>query len=152
MNKNVRRIIPAELPKIAILDRRVNKTPWSMVQYEECLANHNQQIYVLEINQIICGFLVISITFDEVEILQLGIDKNYQNQKLATNLVTDVLAKLDYKYSISKVFLEVAANNHLAIALYKKLGFTLITTRKDYYLIDGTRVNALVMMLDYAKS
>ena len=152
MNKNIRLITPAELPKIAILDRRVNKTPWSMIQYEECLANDSQQIYVLEIEHIICGFLVISVTFDEVEILQLGIDKNYQNQKLATNLVNDVLARLDHKYSISKVFLEVAANNYPAMALYKKLGFTLITTRKDYYMVDGAGFDALVMMLDYAKS
>lgn len=151
MNKNIRLFIPAELPQIAILDRWVNKTPWSMIQYEECLASHNQQIYVLEINQMICGFLVISVAFDEVEILQLGIDKAYQNQKFGTDLVTYVLGRLDSRYSISKVFLEVSVNNYPAIALYKKLGFTLITIRKNYYLIDGARFDALVMMLDYAK-
>jgi len=144
--------MPSELPKVAILDRRVNKTSWSMVQYEECLANRNQKIYVLEIDKTICGFLVIAVTFDEVEILQLGIDTKYQNQNLATFLLTEVLNKLDNKISISKVFLEVAANNSPAIALYKKLGFTKISTRKDYYTIDGIKIDAIVMMLNYAKS
>ena len=152
MNKNIRLAIPAELPKIAILDIRINKTSWSMVQYEECLASRNQQIYVLEIDKIICGFLVIAITFDEVEILQLGIDTKYQNQKLATFLLTEVLSRLDKRYLISKVFLEVSVDNHQAIALYKKLGFTKISTRKDYYIIGGIKVDALVMMLNYAKS
>jgi|SRR6185437_5894508 len=152
MNKNIRLAIPSELPKIAILDIRVNKTSWSMVQYEECLASRNQQIYVLEIDQIICGFLVIAITFDEVEILQLGIDTKYQNQKLGTFLLTEVLSRLDNKYLISKVFLEVSIDNHPALALYKKLGFTRISIRKDYYIIDGVKVDALVMMLNYAKS
>jgi [ribosomal protein S18]-alanine N-acetyltransferase len=152
MNKNIRLITPSELPMVAILDRRVNKTPWSMVQYEDCLANRNQQIYVVEINRIICGFLVVSVMFDEVEILQLAIDRPYQNQKLAKYLITHVLACLDDRYMISKVFLEVSAENNSAIALYKKLGFNLISTRKNYYLVNGARFDALVMMLDYAKS
>jgi ribosomal-protein-alanine N-acetyltransferase len=50
------------------------------------------------------------------------------------------------------VFLEVARDNAAAIALYKKMGFSLISTRKNYYQINNTRVDALVMMLDYAKS
>lgn len=152
MNKNIRLAIPSELPKIAILDRRTNKTPWSMVQYEECLVNRNQQIYVLEVEQTICGFVVIAVTFDEVEILQLVIEAKYQNQKLATFLLNQVLSQLDNKHMISKVFLEVLANNYPAMALYEKLGFTKITTRKDYYIIDGAKFDALVMMLDYAKS
>ncbi|MCC2625181.1 MAG: rimI [Burkholderiales bacterium] len=149
MNKNIRLVVPAELPKVAILDKRVNKTPWNMVQYEECLANKNQQVYVLEIDEVICGFLVVAITFDEVEILQLGIDTKYQGQKLATLLLTEVLAKLDDKILISKVFLEVAANNDSAMALYRKLGFTKISTRRGYYTIDGMKIDAIVMMLKY---
>jgi ribosomal-protein-alanine N-acetyltransferase len=149
MNPNIRLASPTELPKIAILDKRVNKTPWSMVQYEECLANKNQQIHVLEVDRVICGFLVVAITFDEVEILQLGIDTKYQNQKLATFLLTEVLARIDNKIFISKVFLEVAATNNPAMALYQKLGFSKISTRKNYYTIDGTKVDAIVMMLNY---
>ena len=152
MNKNIRLATSAELLKVARLDRCMNQTPWNMIQYEECLVNPNQRIYILEINQVFCGFVVVSVTFDEVEILQLVIDKNYQNQKLATFLLTNVLKELDSRYFISKVLLEVLITNNPAIALYKKLGFTLITVRKKYYLINGIKFDALVMMLDYAKS
>jgi ribosomal-protein-alanine N-acetyltransferase len=152
MNKNIRLACANELPQIAFLDRRVNKTSWGMIQYEECLVNKNHKIYVLEINHDICGFVVIAVNFDEVEILQLGIDAKYQNQGLATFLLTEVLSRLDKQYIIGKVFLEVTINNFPAIALYKKMGFTQISARKDYYIIGSDKFDALIMMLDYAKS
>lgn len=142
---------PAELPIVAILDHRVNKTPWTMMQYEECLANRNQTIYVLEINAVICGMLIISKVFDEVEILQLAIAKSYQKKNLATFLIRSVLSNLSGTDYIAKVFLEVCVENTPALALYKKLGFTRISIRKNYYVINGAKFDALVMMLDFTQ-
>jgi ribosomal-protein-alanine N-acetyltransferase len=141
-----------ELAEIASLDQRVNKTPWSVLQYEACLANLRQKIYVLELDKVICGVLVVTVSFDEVEVLQLAVDYRYQRQRLATRLLQEVFSILDDKHLISKVFLEVCVDNYPALALYQKLGFSQISSRKDYYSINGAKFDACVMMLDYAKS
>ena len=142
----------SELSQIAMLDKLANKTAWDMVQYESCLANADQTIYVLEIDLVICGVLVVSLAFDELEILQLVIANEYQNKKLATFLLSEVMAMQDTMTVISKVFLEVRVDNYSALALYKKLGFTQIAIRKNYYRVNGNKIDAAVMMLNYAKS
>lgn len=151
MNNNIRLAKKSELWELARLDQRVNQTPWSVSQYEECLANKKHSVYVLEVDSVIAGLIAVSVVFDEVEILQLAIDYTYQNKKLATFLVTEVLKLLYTKYLIRIVFLEVCVHNSVALALYKKIGFKQISMRRDYYVVNGDRFDACVMTLDYTK-
>jgi ribosomal-protein-alanine N-acetyltransferase len=48
------------------------------------------------------------------------------------------------------VTLEVAIDNHAAIALYEKHGFGTVGKRANYYQRDGYRCDALVMQFDAA--
>lgn len=149
---HIRLALASEIYQLAILDDQVNSTPWNMGQYQECLANPNNRVYVLEIDQVICGLLVLLLIKDEVDILQLAIARKCQNKKLGAFLLSEALLELSAINPISKAFLEVCINNTAALALYKNLGFTQISIRKNYYLIKGQRYDALIMMLNYAKS
>ena len=94
------------------------------------------KLYVYCIKDLVVGFIMANVMPDFVDIIDLVVDVDYRNQKVATNLV-------DYLISIlketQKIFLEVSVDNEPAIKLYQKFGFEVINTRKKYYndLIDA---------------
>jgi ribosomal-protein-alanine N-acetyltransferase len=81
------------------------------------------------------GFLHI-LDLDKVEILNLVVDSQYRNQRIASLL-------LDYLFDeVSKpVILEVRESNIPAINLYKKFNFMEIARREKYY----ENENAIIM-------
>lgn len=80
---------------------------------------------------------------DEVEVLTLATDPGARRQGLARELLIQALAAQD---GAAACFLEVAASNAPARALYAGLGFAQVGTRPGYYRApDGTRPDALVL-------
>ncbi len=58
--------------------------------------------------------------------------ENARKQGIGTRLLEDLLKKTK-EQGVKKLFLEVRAGNEKAIALYNKMNFKEIGTRKDYY-------------------
>lgn len=67
---------------------------------------------------------------DEAQILDIYVEPEKRRQGLAERTLREWLAKLPPK---TKVILEVRASNIPARNLYKKLGFTELYQRKNYY-------------------
>lgn len=101
--------------------------------------------YVWEKEGRIIGF--ISSIFDGVslEILNVVIDKNQQSKGYGTKLLVSVFEQL-LPLGLNSISLEVRESNLSAIHLYKKLGFSTICIRKEYY---KNKENALVMQKLY---
>ncbi|MGL1921336.1 MAG: ribosomal protein S18-alanine N-acetyltransferase [Hyphomicrobiales bacterium] len=103
--------------------------------------------FVIHNEQHIVGFSIISKIIDEAEIITICVLPEMQGQAFGTALLQyqlDHLRQQDFK----KLFLEVNENNHSAICLYKKMGFTQTASRKNYYrLADGSVADALVFAL-----
>tara|TARA_B100000287_G_scaffold331300_1_gene316123 strand:- start:601 stop:873 length:273 start_codon:yes stop_codon:yes gene_type:complete len=76
---------------------------------------------------------------DEISILNVAVDKKYQNNGFGSKIVSQYLNILP-KYSI--VILEVNINNYIARKIYTSLNFKEIDLRKNYY---NNSENALVM-------
>ena len=85
-------------------------------------------LYVITNNERVIGFISLNNFQDEMEILDIVIDKNYRNQGNGYDLLDYVLNE-----NKKKCFLEVNENNSNAIKLYEKLGFNVISIRKNYY-------------------
>lgn len=91
------------------------------------------------------GFIIARQTLDEAEILTLVVDRLVRKAGHGASLLWHALESL-LKSNIARVFLEVADDNHGAIALYQSAGFTQIGLRKAYYKRrTGRAVDALVM-------
>ena len=94
--------------------------------------------------------LLVSILFyhqispDEIEILDLCTHEDYRNKGFATIALTN-LFELTLKLKMKRVLLEVAENNFIAFNLYKSLGFTEVSVRKNYYKTVSGAVNAVLM-------
>lgn len=90
------------------------------------------------------AYLLAHVTADDAEILSLGTAPSQQRQGMAGALCQYFISGLIAKKKTA-LFLEVAADNIAAMALYKKHGFQQIAVRKAYYLRGGDRVDAIVM-------
>lgn len=78
------------------------------------------------------GFALIRTLAQESELLTLAVDPAHHRQGIAFSLLTQWMDAA--KSSASRAFLEVAADNAGAIALYHRFGFEICGTRKAYYM------------------
>ena len=93
------------------------------------------------------GFLLLRRAADEAEVLSIGVAAAARRQGLAAALVSAGIAWLGP--ATSRLFLEVAADNAAAVALYRSLGFQAVGRREKYY-ADGS--DALVLRRDLSNS
>ena len=94
------------------------------------------------------AFALFSVAADEAELLTIAVHPDHRRKGLARALLG--AAKADLRTSgATTVHLEVAADNDAAIALYRKLGFSVSGTRRAYYQRpEGERVDAVMMFVD----
>lgn len=90
------------------------------------------------------GFMLGRVVVDEAEILTVAVAPAARRQGLGTSLITDFTTAATARGARS-CFLEVAANNPAAIALYRRSGFAEVGRRKRYYVQAGSEpVDALI--------
>ncbi len=141
---NIKLVNQTQLKLIADLDNKNNLTPWSYTDYFNSFYQSNQHIYVLTQSQQIYGVIVFSLYKDEMEILQLWIDKHYRQCGYAKMLMQFLLST-GKKKSITAIYLEVRKSNISAINLYLSFSFKEIGVRKNYYHTSQITEDALVM-------
>ena len=120
---------------------------WSAAQINSLLAQpFNHIIYATdELNQRLVGYCFYSHIFEDSEILRIGTCLDYQQQGIASQLLT-AMAQICQVAGAERVLLEVREDNHTAIAFYQKHGFEQIAIRKNYYdNHDTTKTHALIM-------
>ncbi len=113
--------------------------PWSATEFAALFASKG--VFLCSVKQ---GFALGRIAGPEAELLTLAVHPDIQRQGFARHLMMDFeeTARIS---SVTDLFLEVAANNSAAIALYASVGFNRAGQRKDYYHSPhGPRVSALV--------
>lgn len=76
------------------------------------------------------GFISYSIMYELVEINYIFVKEKYRNQKVASTLLEHLI---DMVKDLENITLEVNVNNELAINLYKKYGFVVVSKREHYY-------------------
>lgn len=128
---------------LVIIEEAAQISPWSLDVFERCFAAGSKG-WVVEKEQEIVGFIIILIQVGEAHILNLCVHPHYQHQGFGEQLLRKALDEAKHqKTSIS--YLEVRITNHRAIRLYKKLGFQLISSRKNYYVTaEGNAEDALI--------
>jgi [ribosomal protein S18]-alanine N-acetyltransferase len=93
----------------------------------------------------IFGFMMLRHAAEEVELLTIAVDPKRRGKGIGAALLEAGLADL-LMSPARRMFLEVAEDNRLAIALYRRRGFSEIGRRKGYYpRPDGGPATALVM-------
>ena len=92
----------------------------------------------------LAGFVIVSVTGDESEILTLGTDSNLRRRGVASALLTRMIENVA-DLGATAVFLEVGVANEGARALYERHGFVSEAVRKGYYDTPDGPQDAVIM-------
>ena len=105
-------------------DAFVLERPWTAEEFDNLAAQSS-----IKILSVADCFVFGRLTLDELEILTVACSPSEQRQGYAFMLMMELLS-LTKKEGGHSVFLEVAADNIAARALYRRLGFDQVGCRK----------------------
>jgi len=131
-------VTPTELARIhaaAFVDTR----GWSSDEFKALLDQPHTEIFTQ-----VGGFALTRTLAGETELLTLAVDPAYQRRGIATELLITWLSQTAPHAEIA--FLDVAADNTAALALYVRMSFIQSGLRKAYYSRpNGQAVDAILM-------
>lgn len=138
-------ILPMNLshvPQIAEMEKLCFSDPWSERSIASELENSLSLWLVYEIDGKVAGYIGSQSVPPESDMMNLAVMPNMRKQGIAQALVCE-LTRLLHSWGIESLTLEVRVSNAPAIALYTKLGFTIVGQRPRYYV--NPREDALIM-------
>lgn len=96
----------------------------------ESEINSNISIVLVSVdNNIVNGYLYAQDLGDNIDLLSIFVDNKYRLKHIGSSLLDFLINE----YPDKTITLEVEENNESALALYKKLNFKIVNTRKNYY-------------------
>ena len=146
-----RAAIQLDLPVLVSMERVLfADSPWTTGQFkEEFKGVPNSRYFIVATNKEdqIVGYAAVLVVGPGVEadVLTVAVLPEYERQGIATHFMGE-LEKWSKEKQASAMMLEVGVENTGAIALYEKLGYQTISTRKNYY---GQGLDALVMRKEF---
>jgi ribosomal protein S18 acetylase RimI-like enzyme len=151
---DVRPVTAFDLALLAALHGEIFKAPWdqpwSAQSFAEILAMPGAHGWLLTSGETPLGFLLARFILDEGEILLTGIVPATRRRGHAARLMC-VLIESARAAGLHTLFLEHAAGNEAAGALYGRFGFSRIGRRRAYYeRRGGGREDAITLRCDLA--
>ena len=146
-----RAAIQLDLPVLVSMERVLfADSPWSMGQFkEEFKGVPNSRYFLVATNEEdeIVGYAAVLVVAPGVEadVLTVAVLPDYARQGIATHFMNELEKWSKGKQALA-MMLEVGVENAGAIALYEKLGYQTIATRKNYY---GQGLDAFVMRKEF---
>jgi len=128
---------------ILLIENSVYPFPWTRGIFADCLRV-GYSSWVLEMDQEIIAYAVLSAAADEAHILNLCVAVEHHRQGHGQRLL-DRLLDLARWHRAKTLFLEVRPGNHSAINLYQNTGFNVVGRRPNYYPAAEGREDALLM-------
>ena len=131
---------------LAALHARCFQTPrpWSEAEFETLLAD--PLVFLLVEGD--AGLLLGRAVAGEAELLTIAVAPEARRRGLGRKLMARFLYQAQLR-GVERAFLEVAADNPAAIALYESSGFQPAGMRRGYYQSPtGQRIDALVLARD----
>lgn len=138
-----------DIDQVISIEHKAYPFPWSKSLFEQAVAS-NKYCGVVEVNNVIIGYGIISFVVGEAELLNISIDPIHQGKGIGEKLLnhlTEYAANADNH----EMYLEVRVSNKGAIHLYEKTGFNEIGRRKNYYPSSHGREDAILMALPLFK-
>lgn len=133
-----------DLPEVLAIETKSFKTPWSEPLFRDEICKPAAVSRVAKINGKVVGYLCANVIIDEGHILNLAVHQSYRGLGIASCMINEMLDVMR-KNNCRSIFLEVRISNEEARKMYEKFGFSLVGTRKNYYVLPVE--DAVVMAL-----
>ena len=129
------------ISSILNVDKDSFSKEWKEEDYRKLNENYSLTIYIFEEGNNILGFAVFMDSFDVIELVRIGVLKEYRNKGIAYKIIEEAIREIS-----KNIILEVSEKNEPAINLYTKIGFKEISKRKSYY--KDTGEDAIIMLME----
>jgi len=139
----LRKMILADLDEVLLIEQDVHAHPWTRGNFTDALTSDNL-CYMYEDEENIVGYAVLLPVVDEVELLNISIAAKHQRKGLGRKMLGELM-KIALGMNLRRMLLEVRISNIPAFGLYNDAGFRKIGLRRDYYVADNGREDAIVM-------
>jgi len=136
-----------DLDEIWNLERAVyGDEAWSReMMREELTGDHRVYLALTGEDDLVHGYGGLLVVGEEGDIQTIAVDPTVRGQGQGRRLMQALIEEAATR-GVTQVFLEVRADNLVALSLYESLGFVGIGVRPRYYQPGG--VDAIVMRLD----
>lgn len=146
----VRRMREGDLPEVRRIEDLSFSSPWSDNTF--CGEIQNTPIsfplvVVLKPEERVVAYIVFWHVRDDVQINNIAVHPDFRGQGIAEALMRFVIDKVRGA-GATFMTLEVRRSNAAAAALYRKLGFEVLGTRKNYYTKPDEDALVLGLVLD----
>ena len=122
-----------DLPVVLELEEQLFTSTWKLDDFlYELNENPFSQMFVLEENSEIIGYMGLWIIFEQAQLTNLAVNKKYQGQGYGRKILDEGI-KMCQDAGCEIMTLEVRQSNIPAKSLYSSMGFEKVTVKKDYY-------------------
>jgi ribosomal-protein-alanine N-acetyltransferase len=143
----IRPLGPFDLELAAALHGAAFDTPWTVQAFAELLAMPGSTGFLAVREGQPAGLILLQMQPPDAEVLTLGVLPGLRRQGIAAALLGRAL-ELARQARVSRLLLEVAADNRPALAFYRREGFRPLSRRPGYYRrAPGPPVDAEVLCL-----
>lgn len=132
MNIVVRRMQPADVPDVAMMEQKNFSIPWSAKAFLEALEKEENIYVVALVDGKVAGYIGSWTIFNEVNITNVCVDDIYRKNGIGKQMMQFLLEE-GKKSNKDTFMLEVRVHNAPAIALYESIGFERVGVRKNLY-------------------
>ena len=136
----------SDVPAVAELERKCFSDPWSERSVAAELENPLSLWLVALLGRTVVGYVGSQSAMEQADMMNIAVNPDYRRQGIAESLIERLVAELKDK-QVSSLTLEVRASNAPAIALYRKLGFSQVGKRPNYY--RNPREDALILRKEW---
>ena len=139
----IARMVAADVPDVVRIERASFTTTWpSDAFYNELTTNKMAHYYVGRVDGQIVAYGGIWVIFEDSHVTTIAVDPRFRGKRYGEILLLRLIEEA-IERNAAWMTLEVRESNVGAQQLYRKYGFTTVTTRKAYY--SDNNENALVM-------
>lgn len=138
------------MPEVLTIEQLCFSNPWSKDTFRGEIQNKAISFPLVVIHQLdkkIIGYIIFWQIGDEAQINNVAIHPDYQGQGFGEMAMRYVLERLR-ENGVHFVSLEVRVSNLPALTLYRKLGFSILGVRKNYYSNPVEDAYVMGLMLD----
>ena len=136
---------PVDAAALAHIHAACFAEAWSAAEMASWLAMPAVVTVAAFESSTVTGFVLAQAAADQAEILTFGVDPDRQRQGIGRALLEALEAELARRGARS-LYLDVAEDNIAALALYRDTGFAEATRRRNYYIRQGGKADAIVMV------
>lgn len=137
-------LAPIYVPAIVEIEKASHGAPWSERAFLNELTHPHSLFRVGLMQRDVVAYGGIWMVVDEAHVTTVTVSPEHRRKGLGEKLVVELLLRAK-ENGMTCSTLEVRAGNLPAKALYEKLGFSVVATRKRYY--PDNHEDALIMWL-----